>query len=85
MGLKLKPYAVHTGSIRFTWEVGWAKRCQVDGDVFDVLMVGVAAALHLHSAVAAIKGVLAQGEEGGGARGEEFAIAGPERPISADK
>ena len=30
-----------------------------------------------------MKGVLARGEEGVGARGEQFARAGPERPIDA--
>ena len=49
--------------------------------MFSVLAVGVAAALG--RAVAAMKGVLARGEEGGGIRGEEGARAGPERPIDA--
>ena len=53
----------------------------VDSGVFDVLVVGVAAALR--SAVAAKKGVLARREEGGGARGEKLVRAGPERPIYA--
>ena len=48
---------------------------------FGVLIVGVAVALR--RAVAAMNGVLARGEEGGGARGKEFARAGPERPIDA--
>ena len=42
-------------------------------------VVGVAMALG--RAVAALKGELARGEEGGGVRGEELAGAGPERPI----
>ena len=37
----------------------------------------------LHSAVAVINGVLARGEEDGGARGEELVRAGPESPIYA--
>ena len=54
---------------------------QVDRDVFGVFVVGVAAALG--RAVAALKGVLARGEEGVGVRGEELARAGPERPIDS--
>ena len=46
-----------------------------------MLVVGVAAALR--SAVAAIKGVLARWEEGGGARGEEFARAGGRRVLKS--
>ena len=46
---------------------------------FYLRVVGVAAALG--RAMAALKGVLARGEEGGGARGEEIAGVGPKRPI----
>ena len=49
--------------------------------MFDVLLVGVAAALRI--AVAAMKGVLARGEKSGGTHGEEFVRTGPERPIDA--
>ena len=68
--------------IRVPYSPQWRKdgetSSQVDSDVFDVLVVGVAAALR--RAVAAMKGVLARGEEG---VGEQFARAGPERPIDA--
>ena len=46
-----------------------------------MFVVGIAAALR--RAVAAMKGVLTRGKEGCGARGEEFARAGHERPNDA--
>ena len=52
---------------------------QVDRDFVYVRVVGVA--MTFGRAVAALKGVLARGEEGGGARGEEIAGVGPERPV----
>ena len=52
---------------------------QGDRDLFYVRVVGVATTFG--RAVAALKGVLARGEEDGGVGGEEITGVGPERPV----